>query len=173
MRRTIISLGSALFFGAFAQVLSAATDSPAIWPTINPASGLGSIAGSGNSSLSRYLNMGPITWDGAPADSYLDTDSLTLDHGNIEIISIKNFPNERLLKSIPYNSESNKINLDCTGRRFRLLDSAKYSDLFAKGVVIESNNFALQGFAKWADVAPNTLMDRILNSSCYIAEKKR
>lgn len=155
---------------------SATVDNVVIGPSVSTSSGLGSVMESKStppsSSQGRYLNMGPITWDGASADSYLDKNSLVLDRGYIEIVSLKNFPAERMFKSTPYRSETNKINVDCANRRFRILDNAKYSDLFASGALVETNDFALQGYAKWTDVAPNSLMDRILNSSCYLAEKR-
>ena len=120
----------------------------------------------------KYVALGTIAVNGANADLFIDTSSITISLNLLRVNVIKNFPIPQIIRNGTYKSEINQIEMDCTERGYVLRDQRRYSESNGIGNIVDFNDFVMDRSALWAAVVKNSQADKIMNATCGLVIKR-
>jgi len=116
--------------------------------------------------VAKFLKIRSISQNGVTKESFIDPDSITSNQNNIEVKVIGNFPVRRNSKDLAYQSDMNKLEIDCNNNKYRFTEGGYYPQDYANGIPIESYNFIALGMSKWLDVTTNSQIEDIKTIAC-------
>lgn len=122
--------------------------------------------------VEKYIRIGVITPKGISKETFIDITSLAGSQSNLNVDVIRNFEPQKNSKDLTYKSELNKLEMDCLGKKYKLIEVAYYPEEFASGKAIESHNFRTLGVNASHEIPIGTHMENIRTTACDISERQ-
>ena len=93
---------------------------------------------------------------------YLDTSMSKKVAGTLMIWILREHTSPRMAPEGLYRSSKDQLEIDCKGRRVRLIYTSDHPDLLGEGKQVHFQH----GPMRWNDVAQNPVFSRIVNIAC-------